>query len=421
MVSTSQILAVFQSTSGQARATTKRPRLTRRFTGLTLVELMVVVGIILLLLTIVVPRVQPDLEQIAVRDAARNLQVLLTSARIKAVDAGQFVAVMFHRDDTNPAICRVVTSIEAPIDNYSEGPQAFVRVGTWQLPNAAPIILIAVTEGAIAPGVVSVGDRIRFNNTGPWFVIRGGVEYPIGNVVNFSDGRIELRESFIDEGGNYVPGGAVPPWRNYHAVYLVAEMEPPISPASWPSAAAGLPNLGWPQVTPAIPPREFSVLVTYTVQRMPRYLAQGGRIARRLGQTFTLPRQAAIDLAFSGLGDSGRFGLLPSPVTILFAPDGSVAWFLDNPKNLRPVSSPIYFLVGRVDRAPVAESGGQPLAEDGLLNFQDPSNYWVVVEPKSGHVNVARVADSKGAPSLPEALAVSRSLARQAQIYEGGR
>ncbi|MBC7337360.1 MAG: hypothetical protein H5U01_13995, partial [Clostridia bacterium] len=78
------------------------------------------------------------------------------------------------------------------------------------------------------------------------------------------------------------------------------------------------------------------------------------------------------------------------------APDGRVQRvFYENTQSA--VTEPIYFLIGRWERMPALASAppnprGPSLAEDGLYNWQDITNYWLVINPNTGLAVTAPVS-----------------------------
>ena len=56
---------------------------------MTLVELLVVVAIIMLLAAATIPRLRPEMDRSRVREAARSIQLYLSSARNQAIATGR--------------------------------------------------------------------------------------------------------------------------------------------------------------------------------------------------------------------------------------------------------------------------------------------------------------------------------------------
>lgn len=376
--------------------------------GLTLVELLVVVGIILLLLTVIVPRVQPGIEESRLREAARSVNVFLAAARVRALESGRPVGVAFQRLSEQPNGCRVVYQIQLPPLYAGETLDARVRVALYP---AGPSPLVAqVTVGAIADGLLRPGDRIRFGHQGPWFVLSPVSQDPTkGNPDSNGNGFIDFDQGIDGNGDGFIDNLLL-------HVTAVAEGAP-------------LPALPWPTYPNFGPP------VAFVIQRMPHLdgTGFGGGMMRSSVPPLQLAEQVVIDLGASGVGPNGRDfavqGVAP-PVLLLFSPNGSVdeVYFGgDGPANpFRRVSltQPVFFLIGSWERMPVDFASPSSPAEDGLLNWQDARNLWLAINPQNGLTTVARVyADSSGTGGMavPSDLAASRRLARETQIAMGGR
>jgi hypothetical protein len=130
----------------------------------------------------------------------------------------------------------------------------------------------------------------------------------------------------------------------------------------------------------------------------------------RLGQPLVLGGGAAIDLFWSGMGNTQfssdpRYvaagggslnpALPPARISLLWNASGALSevCFLSTgsaPTVRIPVTSPVYLLVGRVDRcgqgyvpAPTKQSPG--------ANWQAPDAFWIGIDPQSGIVKVTEV------------------------------
>lgn len=376
--------------------------------GLTLVELLVVVGIILLLLTVVVPRVQPGIEESRLREAARSVNVFLAAARVRALESGRPVGVAFQRLPEQPNGCRVVYQIQLPPPYAGETLDARVRVALYP---AGPSPLVAqVSVGAIADGLLRPGDRIRFGHQGPWFVLSPVNKDPTkGNPDSNDNGFIDFDQGIDGNGDGFVDNLLL-------HVTAIAEGAP-------------LPALPWPTYPNFGPP------VPFVVQRMPHLdgTGFGGGMLRSSVPPLQLAEQVVIDLGASGIGPDGRDFAVQGgapPVLLIFSPTGCVdeVYFggdtSANPFRRVSLTQPVFFLIGSWERMPVDVASSSSPAEDGLLNWQDARNLWVAINPQNGLTTVARVyADSSGPGGIavPSHLASSRRLARETQVAMGGR
>lgn len=82
--------------------------------GMTLVELLVVVTIIMLLAAITIPRLRPEMDRSRVREAARSLQLYLSSARSRAMTTGRSCGVQIERLPAEWGCSMSLTQVETP-------------------------------------------------------------------------------------------------------------------------------------------------------------------------------------------------------------------------------------------------------------------------------------------------------------------
>jgi prepilin-type N-terminal cleavage/methylation domain-containing protein len=86
-------------------------RLTR---GVTLIELLIVITIIVLIAAIAIPTMGPVLKRRRIREAARSVNVYIGGARIRAMEGQRPVGVMFERDSSRPDASIVLRQVEVP-------------------------------------------------------------------------------------------------------------------------------------------------------------------------------------------------------------------------------------------------------------------------------------------------------------------
>jgi len=358
----------------------QRRRSIRR--GLTLLELLVVVGIVMLLAVIAIPSVRPLAEGRRVREAARSINVYFGRARSRAVESGRSHGVLFERFDQARDASILLRQAEVPPPYSGELLDSAVRPFYYD-----GFLRLQVRDGDFLPGVVRHNDLIQLNYQGPLYRIIADPD---------PDGSDPGQDFPLDADGVYIDF-TVPtsvPWVTTHWLTLdiVGVASPP-----WPTF-------------PAFP----TTPVPFQIMRQP---TPSG------GAPLQLPRGAVVELVASGVG----YDVFapdprdkPDPIAVMFAPDGSIdavycyQLIYDDSGNvvggdyraLRPIE-PVYFLVGQWDR--------MVGAEDGLQNWQDGTNLWVTLSPQTGQVNVAEVMPEAGNP------VAARELARQMQISKGGR
>lgn len=428
--------------------------------AITLVELLVVITILTLLSAIMLPRMRPMMENRRVREAARGLHVFLTQARIRAMETGRPCGVLFQRanDRNQPNACVVMRQVEIPEPYAGDVEEAVVIAQDWTLnPNTGAyhwpgyyVLKVAIrADNQWSDGLVRYGDRMQLNYQGPFYEI-----FPDPNDTPDKDFPVDT-DGFIQ----FSAGVPTPPpptgdaWAdNYVLTLRLPVADAPPSP--WPPVP---PPPGYPEVTVgATVATNWSREVPFKIYRQPTAGDAFGSIA----PSFQLPRGVAVDLNHAGYSGGNlytvsdpspatppnnpppsydRFAALyvnasnppggfdTRPVIVMFSPNGSLTaayhsyYTNDDPIN-NPVAqyggnvltAPVFLLVGRWDR--VLET----LPDDGLSNWQDLTNFWLAINPQTGLVTVAEpgaVAD----PTVPDAVSLSRALAREAQISKGGR
>lgn len=375
----------------------QRRRSIRR--GLTLLELLVVVGIVMLLAVIAIPSVRPLAEGRRVREAARSINVYFGRARSRAVESGRSHGVLFERFDQARDASILLRQAEVP-PPYSGD---VVGAQVWPFISGG-YVRLRIRPAELAPGLIRRGDLVQLNFQGPLYRIIDDLSdnSPSGDPSPPADPGTDfpLRDEFNDgDPSNDVyidfTAGSVDPATGFSTLWLTLEMTR-MAGVPWTSMADG--------------PRP----VPFQIMRQP---TPSG------GAPLQLPRGAVVELVASGVG----YDVFapdprdkPDPVAVMFAPDGSIdavycyQLIYDDSGNvvggdyraLRPIE-PVYFLVGQWDR--------MVGAEDGLQNWQDGTNLWVTLSPQTGQVNVAEVMPEAGNP------VAARELARQMQISKGGR
>lgn len=382
----------------------------RRRRGLTLLELLVVITIMLILLAVMVPRLRPMMEQRRMREAARTVSVFFGAARSRAMETGRPVGVSIERLKMQPDAAVTLRMVEEPPLYAGDVIGARVRVRRLGTTNRFQVLFVPPGDVAamltqVVP--VHVGDLMRFEYQ--------AVPYRVLGLDMDSDGNPDADpDGIIGDPG--FPVGVNP-------VVMLVELDPAegVVPA-WPAAT---PNAPWPPQGTGVGSRRLAFQIT----RRPQPTAAA---------PVRLPGRTVIDLTASGTDSMALTGPPlgfvpvdkdtvtpgvqdPSPVIVMFNPDGRVSSvsYQDTP---RAVTEVLYFLVGRWERMP-AESGGTPLAEDGLYNWQDITNFWIVVNPNTGLVLTAPLlGDTVAATGVktPSSLVVARDDARNMRGI-GGR
>ena len=192
------------------RATDHRPR-----GGVTLVELLVVIFIMLLITAITIPVIAPAMANRHVREAARMVDSYINGARTRALLAGHPVGVMLERQPNNPSACTTLSYCEQPDPYSGDYTTSLIRIlgnggfGAWA---SFPVFgTYTVSPAATDPvfkffdvgwaNSVSPGDLIYFNGdtTTPFRIWAGEPFIDINQ-----DGQWESGEPFADVDGDGV-------------------------------------------------------------------------------------------------------------------------------------------------------------------------------------------------------------------------
>lgn len=115
----------------------------RRRPGVTLIELLIVILVMLMITAVTVPAISPALQGRKIREGARILEVFLNSARNRAVAENKVVGVLVEPDENEPSQCISLSLVEQP-DPWSGDFQnsKILRLmnggfGAWTAPDAS--------------------------------------------------------------------------------------------------------------------------------------------------------------------------------------------------------------------------------------------------------------------------------------------
>jgi type II secretory pathway pseudopilin PulG len=366
----------------------RRAWLTRRSVrGVTLLELLVVIGIILAITAAVIPVMAPAMAGRRLREASRGVNTFISSARNKALATGRSVGVAFERLEAEPQASTVLSLVEVPPPWSGDSEASGMVVGRngrilgFGVRTATGIVPSSELGWQIAR--VRPGDVVKLNNRNTSYRLYAG------EVVRDVDGdnSIEAGEwidSDVDGSGNFAPSGSYDGDNSAVDPQLGHFIKDP-SQSIW--------TLGYDDPRTRLqPPRLQPGLYSFQIIRQP---------VRSSAATFQLPVGTVVDLAVSG-DDSfshDRFAraALPNedpekrPVVILFAPNGSLdrVWRpvhgTQNIEEFRPTSG-VMFLVGRRDGVGLGPQSIANTPVDELPNWRDLDNIWVSVNSQSGMV-----------------------------------
>jgi type II secretory pathway pseudopilin PulG len=364
-------------------------RRTRR--GMTLVELMIVVTITMLLLAVSVPLLRMPLQSRKVREASRQLNVLLTRAKTRATELGRPAGIMLKRNTGSPGgafFSSEVYLVEAPPPYagdllYAGGSTplneslCWVRRKLYKDSNGNVIRVTGVawllngdTYGALAANR-SPGDRIRFGYREPSYEVLGAVATILGDDVDDQDGLPDLLT-------------VNPPTPKYPL-----DINGDMTPDTPPIVAVEF-EYGGRQVPPYT--SSSPKWVPFQIQTYP-VLGAGNQ---SLAQPMELPTGIVVDLSVSGMGARnnqffGAGGNDATSVSIMFAPDGS----LDRVYHSNALgaivwnyaSSSVFLLLGKSEQ--VTPQDVLSVTEDSRANLADAESLWVTINPQTGKVTTA--------------------------------
>lgn len=305
--------------------------------GMTLIEILVVVGIMMVLMSLSMPVLSPIAEGRIARETARGVQSALESARARAIRLGRPCGVSlvpFH--DNYPYGCITVEQLTAP-----------------------PTIVTTCSVGSngISPsGFNGIrfknGDTAQLNFTGPLFTYADNSWTPGGNA--------GFGVSYDYSGYGKASGsGSTNTMENRCAVNLfpVPEEDNPFTKA-------------------------LGIETSYVLPK---------------GYILDLYDSA---IGWNGVKFSSKAISQKYPPMILFRPDGSASVYV-NGRNIslndagNQSDRNIYLLVGSWSK--MRDGGGSSLAdneEEYRTNYADPYSYWVVVNSGNGMITIAQNSTS---------------------------
>lgn len=330
--------------------------------GLTLVELLVVISILMLLVMVAMPALSPTKDSRQLREAARAVDLFFGASRNQALATGRACGVLLERLPARLEACVTIYPVEEPAPYAGEYLDSKVLV-MHRTDGTAPdgrtpatyVRVQGIRSGTIMPRMVRQFDRIQFNQQGPLYVINSGTRQSDGSLTDPFDVYLERPDS-----------GRCP----------------------WTTRATE---------------------ATFRIFRQPM---------RTSGDPLELPAGTAIDLFLSRVESDYYFRLDDAqrrssagaadntPVIIMFSPHGGVdvvyhARTRDSSRQPivrwdAPVTT-IGLLVGQRGRILGLDTNGTPVRPaDNVLNDGDRRNYWVTISPRTGLTAAKELASGLG-------------------------
>lgn len=370
--------------------------------GMTLVELLIVIAVVVTVSAILLPSIKDALKDQKIKQASRQLAGLIESCKAEALATGRPVGISIERlnmDSQEGMATAIQVSKLEQLPPYSgDFQEAGAYFGSTAVTGTLDYVFtsayIPVREAAALSVLASVGDSIAFGDQEYRFLITG----------------VSLNNNWAPPDGSIPEPHFVVSFRNQTNSQPYTTLLP---------AVAG----------------NDKVKVPFRIFRKP---------VRNELSVLQLPRGICIDLSCSGLS-STEFSTKAisgianpplrdyGPVSIIFSPSGEVERVGLGASNLVRADAPvtdIYLLLGKIDGvSPVNElepynlvTGTVDNQASALIgNLMSSESIWIKISRATGRVNSAAV-DGISSPvsSLAQRLAESRMTVRSG-LSEGGR
>lgn len=370
--------------------------------GMTLVELLIVIAIIVTVSAAILPTLKESLKDQKIKQASRLLIGMIESCKAEALATGRPVGISIERLNTDSqegmTTAIQVSKLEQLPPYSGDFQEAGAYFGSSPVTGTMDYVFtsayIPVREAAALSVLASVGDSIAF----------GDQEY------RFPITDVGLNSNWAPPDGSIPEPHFVVRFRNQTNFHPYTTLLP---------AVAG----------------NDKVKVPFRIFRRP---------VRNELSVLQLPKGICIDLSCSGLGSNefstkaiGGIANPPlrdyGPVSIIFSPSGEVERVSLGAGNLVDADFPvtdIYLLLGKIDGvSPVNElepynlvTGTVDTQASALVgNLMSSESIWIKISRSTGRVNSAAV-DGISSPviSVQQRLAESRTTVRSG-LSEGGR
>jgi len=330
---------------------------------------------------------RPALEERRIREATRSVNVYLSAARNRAIENQRPWGVAVLRDGNMALAGTRLIQVEVPTPYAGDTTNTSVSLSWDGMVNAQGIATVTAnrSSGSTSGGLIRIGDQVQINYRPPVYEIKAAASVDADGFVRAS------------------PSGGVDPdgFPLTLQVYLGRDASGnPIASLPWPSGgSAAVPfQIIRQPVTSSVPPLQ-------------------------------LPRNVVVDLWYSGSASTqfSTASIYATDSVILFSSTGAVDRIFALGGVYRG-TEPVYLLVGRRDRVYPSPAPGQldatgdfpSVAEDRLTNLGDLLNLWVAVNPQTGYITSAEMAQSNVSLPLAQKLNAARDFARDFQSM-GGR
>jgi prepilin-type N-terminal cleavage/methylation domain-containing protein len=169
--------------------------------GMTLVELLVVVTILVILIAVAVPAMRPQLKDRKLREASRQLNTFIAVAKAKAIETGRPHGIAIARDPNNNDASFQIFLAETPIPFAGE----FQGVKATLAQGAAPVGYAGQASFPDSQDLVKVGDFIQFDYKGPRYLISGAGVVGANKQVTFAPASGQTYPRLVNASGAEAP------------------------------------------------------------------------------------------------------------------------------------------------------------------------------------------------------------------------
>ena len=293
--------------------------------GVTLIEMLVVVAIMMFMLGIAAPMFRPDQAGSVARDTARALNAYIQEARAKAMATGRPCGVALIPFETYPSACVVAQQVEAPPLYTGESYQSTVTV--TQGNTIAPSKL---TFNNVSANWTQKDNMIRLGGRGVWYQMTGATTCAL-----------QAEDSNL-------PDASFRPWTSGNWTTTFEIQAAPVS-----QAKNYLQSIGMAEPLKVI--RGSAIDLVYS--------KVGSDIKNKLNNISNI-----------------------KPIIIMFTPTGEVGLcyrFSSGSSTNKTPTDKLYILCGQWDRALTAF---QP--EDGKRNHETFDSYWIIIDPATGNSTI---------------------------------
>jgi prepilin-type N-terminal cleavage/methylation domain-containing protein len=398
--------------------TVHRP-LTTDHDGFTLVELLVVIAIISAVTIATIPLLLPALDSRRIREAARMVSTHFASAQSEALATGRSVGVWIERLSSEPTAAMDLFLCEVPPPYAGDAISSTVTIKI-DTNGVAYFVFNAVDATAVAPSFLRPGDQIRFGYRGAWYRLPGMTGQPsAGRTIASNQVQTLQNVTYLD------------PQNNTRTSPIGYEFEPVDGSNDDTSVSPPKPRYRY------LPPAAVSATgwtTPFQIYRQP---------VKSASSPMQMPGGAVLDLAFSGLSTDTFQDELPTsptnlqtafpadkrPLIFTFGKTGALDSIYIMGQQY-PLTDPIYFLIGKREKLPPQNYvNTDPIeTQSDKHNFRDLENIWISINPKTGLVTTAEVAQvddtsitaGTQAQMLSKAIPAARQFATSAQSM-GGR